>query len=238
MYSHQAKFQTGEETSFKYMKYSYKADPILAKNIIENPLYWEALFQYLLPYAQNNLRNGHINLSSIEKPEEVKRILEDMYENNVGPCTQMLNSAIVEIEDDEKLCILNVKRLIEAIIDLNNSVEDKFLEGGRSTTNARKIEVANIIQDNYLDRIYVNKVEFYSKGKNKGKISSIPDEVLKSKISTKEFIQTYLEDHAVPNMSSSRTKDYSDLWIINSLIDPEDFVGSKRLYEKYYKDEE
>lgn len=238
MYSHQAKFQTGEETSFKYMKYSYKADPILAKNIIENPLYWEALFQYLLPYAQNNLRNGHINLSSIEKPEEVKRILEDMYENNVSPCTQMLNSAIVEIEDDEKLCILNVKRLIDAIIELNNIIDDKFLEGGRSTTNARKIEVANIIQDNYLDRIYVNKVDFYSKGKNKRKISNIPDEVLKSKISTKEFIQTYLEDHAVPNMSSSRTKDYSDLWIINSLIDPEDFVGNKRLYNYYYKDEE
>ena len=50
----------------------YDADPELARSIDNDVRYWEALFRYLLPYAQDFIRQNRSGLSDIPCPHEIE----------------------------------------------------------------------------------------------------------------------------------------------------------------------
>ena len=87
-----------------------KADPELARSIDSDVRYWEAMFQLLLPYAQEFIRENRSGLSDITCPDDVKIDTDKTISHSNGVMSWLSKNLVV----DERSCV-NFFELINAI---------------------------------------------------------------------------------------------------------------------------
>lgn len=234
-YTHLSKFYGNEVTleSYDKIKYKYPANTFLAKNLISNPKYWQALFYYLLPYAQEVLKNKWVPISSIPKPQSVLMGITQMLSNTSG-ISGWLWSHIVPTNTQE-FTVMNVKSLIKLIIERNfDSKNNRFLKSFGELEQQK--EICSGLQAHCVGRIYKLRDEFYTNiRRNRYTLIWSDDELpietigmfkeqmlyedLDEQITDNEFINKYLYEMGNTTVSVSKMNDKSDLYIIGYKLD-------------------
>lgn len=216
VYEHRSKFVTGKDDNYSNMEYHYRADAVLAENIIHNPKYWEALFQILLPYAVNNLRNGYIPISNIPKPNIVKEAINDMLTNNVDALTFWLST---ELEPDNESGIIHFVRLCELIIDYNaNTVTGSKILTGRTRHQQLK-EIEKSVENKFSNHIFRLQEKYYIFKNSIRKIqypnNCHPLDDIEAMKSLKLFKEKYLKPTCETSISANRKiAENDDVFII------------------------
>lgn len=95
----------------------FEADSELATNIKLAPKYWEALFQYLLPYAQWFIRENIGALSNIPRPQKIQDFMDISLSNSSG-LNGFFEKNLTEAPDS---CIC-VSDLVDYIFATNKSL--------------------------------------------------------------------------------------------------------------------
>ena len=98
----------------------HKVDRELSENCQTNPRYWEALFQVLLPFAQEFLRKGYRGLSDVPKPQ---RIIELTNLSRTFSSGLIGWFAINFIPKDGG--IISVEAVVDRVFDANNDMKLK-----------------------------------------------------------------------------------------------------------------
>lgn len=212
VYRHLAKFVSDDTPpEFKSLKYAHKADPDLARKIVEDPKYWQAWFYILLPYCQEVIKNKWIPISKIPKPECVSNMINIMLENNTNSIGGWL-AQNTEPSDDLH-AIISFDTLVFHIINENSKDKSGFLYA--KTQSQQRRDISTEIENTFGGRIYKLRNEWY-KVKRFGKYEiQAPDihEDIKN-LSMIEFKQKYLESNAESSVQSSRLFDKSDIYIL------------------------
>lgn len=140
-------------------KYKFKADQELIVNINKNPKYWEALFQYLLPYAQKFIRENIGALSEIKKPQKIINLTNESLQRSSG-----LNGYLLKNFHYKKYSCISVRELIDTIISTNNALkasrEPAILDDMVSRQSKSYIEnyISNVI-DSMFGGVYLYKLK-------------------------------------------------------------------------------
>lgn len=124
----------------------HDADPLLAESTRNDPNYWEALFRYLLPYAQNFLKKGYKALSDVPKPDIIQRYTTISRNKSVG-----LLGWFAQNFDIHKYSFMSVKEIIDmiGICDRNeratggSSIFDERLT--RASQSVREDEICQML---------------------------------------------------------------------------------------------
>ena len=96
-----------------------RADPELARSIDSDVRYWEALFQLLLPYAQEFIRSNLSGLSDIPCPNEVELDTEKTISHSNGVMSWISKNLI----KDDRACI--------NFFELINKIDSAYASPGR-----------------------------------------------------------------------------------------------------------
>lgn len=172
MYQHQSKFIADESSDFTNMEYHYKADAAVAKNLTDNPIYWQALFYVLLEYAVKNLKEKYLPLSKIPKPKCVEDACTDMFNNNVTPLIGAISKA-VEATGDDELGIIHFNTFKAKLNKWNDDVTQQLSEDvpmrPHSFLRSKKMhdrlhEIENELQNRFLKCLYRLKFKELVKG--------------------------------------------------------------------------
>lgn len=123
----------------------HKADPSLSASFKSDPAYWEALFQVLLPYAQEFIRKGYTALSDIPKPESMLKWFEISRLKSTGLVGWFAKN-FVEQEGHAISAYSIIKKIIDQDqIERNNG--DPILDASlmKLTGEQRRTQIANVI---------------------------------------------------------------------------------------------
>lgn len=231
LYTHRAKFYPATDMDKKNIKYKYEAKPALGEAVKHDLYYKQAMFYYLLPYAINNLKDGHYSLQSIDKPEIVKSGIEQIIAHSTG-VAKWLADYIHEYEEDEhkSIGIINVKMLIDKMMEENESKAGKLW--GRSRTSDKEINmISTALQNQFEGSIYRLKHEYYRHSKSEGRfvINYSKDKELKTfantwtdpkykddsnKLNHEELKAKYLNEKATNSLNDAKLQTYEDLYIV------------------------
>lgn len=107
----------------KHRTVEYEADPTLNDTFASDPAYWEAWFWVMLPYAQRFIREEYPALSSIEKPPEVLKALDESRLNSVG-AIGWIAQHIVEVEHS----LISVRDILDHILSADRN--ERSTNGG------------------------------------------------------------------------------------------------------------
>lgn len=191
----------------------YKADPTLGSDIQSDPEYWEALFQYLLPYAQRFIREGYRGLSDIPKPKCVMNLTEFSFSRSSG-ISGWLN---LYFKLRTHKCI-SVKNFIDTIVEMNTQLKqnrlpqiDRMFSNNSSETDINQ-KIAEIVNGKFAN-IYLFKLkdEFIDPETKlpKDGVVKINDKDIDINFPLREYdeeLMNYLfEEHPVGNIN---TQDY------------------------------
>ena len=197
---------------FDTLEYKFKADPQLSSNLVENPMYWQALFYYLLPYAQELKKDGIKALSDIERPISIKQATNESFSQSNG-LVGWLNKNITESPGN----VLCVNDLTEHIIKTHN--DEKARTGGilvATKTRDKVVEVYGQLMGTFMGRIYKLRDEFYNRRKTAIRedfeiVNTNEDGEL---ISNNTLIGKYFNRYAVNSMEMADLISKEDLYIV------------------------
>ena len=244
VFKHRAKFitqsNTDDDKKNDNYAFHYIADPSLNEAVMRNIYYKQAMFYYLLPYAIDNLKNSNKSLQNIHKPKSVIEEIEKVVANSTG-ASDWLRRNIIDCSythvidmDNEELNffgIINVKSLIQHMINVNKNMQGAKLWINKNSKNERDM-LATTIQNMFERSIFKLKRKYY-KEKSKGKTLMINEkdnpglkrlieysnidydfEGIKIKASAEKYKEKYLESSASSAITSADIKDFSDMFIV------------------------
>ena len=159
------------------MRVDYKkADTSLNDKFKADPAYWQALFYVLLPYAQEFIRNNIGGLADIEKPLQVKRMLDISREKSTGLVGWMAKNFVIS-----KGSVWNVEDFIKHILaedakgrSTDNAVLDQDIRLLPSAT--KKDRIASIVTARFGNwKLFKLRDEFWKNNSTLRESVSVPD---------------------------------------------------------------
>jgi hypothetical protein len=218
--NYRAKFVTEiSGNKFDNLEYTFKANPRLSVDLVSNPMYWQALFYYLLPYAQELVRKDVKSLSNIERPLSVRKATESSFTNSNGLVGWLCKHMV-----PRESAVISVSELTNQIIAANK--EEQAKAGGILTSTKvrdKLLEIRQQLIGTYMGKIYRVKDEFY----NVHKTNLLPGFAVNTfddngqELSNDEIQQKYFEKYAVNSMECSMIHSKADLYVIGYALEME-----------------
>lgn len=208
---HRTKFATNttKETMKNYEKV-IDADPTLYNELASNHEMWEAMFRYLLPYAQRLVREGYKSLSSIPQPESVRRATKELFCRSSGVAGWMRKN-LMKIEGK----VIKVVSLVEHM--KMKHVQLKRSGGGFLTEHSGEKQNKEILEAiaGFGGSLYRLKDEFYEDGMIGVKQNDDIDNLEGIELETNdELKKKYFTKYALASCNDSYLNDYSDLYLV------------------------
>jgi hypothetical protein len=218
--NYRAKFCTEiSGDKFDNLEYKFKANPRLSVDLVSNPLYWQALFYYLLPYAQELVKNNIKSLSNIERPLTVKNATENSFTNSNGLVGWLCKHMI-----PRENSIINVAELTNQIIAANK--EEINRAGGILTSTKvrdKLLEIRQQLIGTYMGKIYRVQDKFY----NVHKTNLLPGFAVNTfdengqELTNEQIHEKYFEKYAINSMECSLIHSKADLYVIGYALEME-----------------
>lgn len=141
----------------------HKADPSLSASFKSDPAYWEALFQVLLPYAQEFIRRGYTALSDIPKPESMLKWFEISRLKSTGLVGWFAKN-FVEQEGNAISAYTIIKKIMDQDKierDNGNPILDASMM--KLTGEQRRTQIANVIAARFAGQsLFKLRKEFWN----------------------------------------------------------------------------
>lgn len=213
----------------------HKADPSLTDHFKSDPAYWEALFQVLLPYAQEFIRKGYKGLSDIPKPEKMLKWFEISRLKSTGLVGWFAKNFV---EVDGK--VISAKNIIDKIISqdkIGKESGDPILDASmvKLTADQRRTRIANVIAARFGNMsLFKLRPEFWNGDmvKNKkeeveidGELMSIQD-LEEIGITCDEDVDKWFEHNALSNLAE--ITDMSGAYVIDHAFVKSDKKNGKK----------
>ncbi len=212
--NHRSKFTTNcNADKMETLKYVYTADGNLSYKLSTKWKYWQAMFYYLLSYAQEVLEHGWTALSDIPRPQTIKNNTDKSFVNSNG-LVGWLNQHFISDDEigDGQYTMISIHNAVEHIIKINNGLNKEgkptILTGNKK--HGWKNEIRNQLASTYIGKIYQLKEKYLQA--NGARFKEEPDEIITE--SSIEKLKEYLRKHAVENLERSNMPDRNDLYIL------------------------
>ena len=209
-------YNSANSSKFKSLQYQYPQDPNLLKEITSNPKYWQAMFYYLLPYAQQLIVDKQTTISNIPKPESILMTTNASFAMSSG----LIGWFNMNISKNPN-CIINVRVLINQIIQSEISNRSGIFT--KRTVHEKIEEAFSAIGATYTGSLYILNNKYY--GKNSVVTDAITeiydsDDVVKIFECSEEVIKSkYLSAYPINDCSSSKLFDKSDIFLLGYCIE-------------------
>ena len=212
--NHRSKFTTNcNADKMDSLEHVYTADGNLSYRLSTNWKYWQAMFYYLLPYAQDVLAHKWTALSDIPRPQTIKNNTDKSFVNSNG-LVGWLNQHFVSDEEvgDGQCTMICVHNAVEHIIKINNGLykegKPPILTGNKK--HGWKNEIRNQLASTYIGKIYQLK-ESYLRANGRQLKETLDEIIIGNDI---DELKEYLRPYAVENLERSNMPDKNDLYIV------------------------
>lgn len=223
--THRSKFATEiNKDRLHNLKYTFEAKPILSHNLSQNPLYWQAMFYALLPYAQEILREKNVPISNIPRPRAVLKTTKQSFIQSNG-LIGWLNKNVVSAPGH----VINFADLTKNVIDADNNArmrrEEPIIENAK--TGQKKQIVYQQIFNAYTGSVYMLKDDFFitttDRWGNKKYFEKEINIECGDEYTDDEIRDKYFNEYAISNLNASRFGDKNDVWLLGyTLINKDD----------------
>ena len=184
--THRTKFITeANKNKVRHLKYKFSADPKLNSNLCENPVYWQAVFYSLLPYAKELIKNKFLPISNIPKPSEIVKHTNGSFTSSNG-LIGWFNQNIYESVNG----VIHIRKLVN---DVQIAHGDKPASGILSTRNdnEQQKEIHKQIEGTFSGAIFKLKPEFITQGRRK----TVSDELIEMIMKEFASLETTVENN-------------------------------------------
>lgn len=205
---------------FNNLEFTYKANPRLSVDLVSNPMYWKALFYYLLPYAQELVKNNVKSLSNIERPATVKSATENSFTNSNGLVGWLCKHVVPKDSS-----VISISELTNVIINANKEEQQKA-GGILNSTKVRDklLEIRQQLMGTYMGKIYRVKDGYY----NNHKTNLLPGFAVNTydengqEMSNDAILKQYFEKYAINSMECSLIHSKGDLYLVGYAVEQDE----------------
>lgn len=203
------------ENTFKHTKHHFKAEPELEQKITSSNILKSAIFNILVPYCSELLKNNKRSVSDIEMPDSYKKDTMLFFKESAGGFGMFSESFLEEnIERFIPFTVLidickNINHQgVQSYAGTNSRIQDKFPAGClayfkandmRSQARADK-EIIKMISEFFVGKIYIRRENLSKEDiKNYNQIIDIESDENpydKWKMNFNEFRDAFLEEDA------------------------------------------
>jgi hypothetical protein len=202
---------------FDNLEFKFKANPRLSVDLVSNPMYWQALFYYLLPYAQDLIRDNIKSLSNIPRPISVIKATDNSFTNSNGLVGWLCKHMVPRDSS-----VINVSDLTNQIIAANKEETNKAGSILTSTKVRDKLlEIRQQLIGTYMGKIYRVQDKFY----NVHKTNLLPGFAVNTfddngqEMSNDDILNKYFEKYAINSMECSMIHSKVDLYVIGYALE-------------------
>jgi hypothetical protein len=210
---HESKFYTSNKPIGNDVTNKFKANSELINNLQTNPMWQQAVFYSLLPYAKKLIQtlqsDSKLSLSNIPRPNKIIEATNQSFDNG-NALNEWLKREYVPCEGYALKFTSVFKSLISN--DNGSNRDQKILEG--SNLGAKRKWLTEQLFEYYSGNVYALKDDFIHKNK-RGKVKiDEPDFDADDFNSNNELIEKYFKPSAVRNYTLAGKYMNEDLYIV------------------------